>query len=77
MFNPFVNNLDELNAHQLDEKISDLSKKHYAAQRLGKYDLLTQIDVCLNMYKDERAKRYHAKMKAQLDGDLDQLINVD
>lgn len=77
MFNPFVQNLDQFNDNELDEKITDLNKKLYAAQRLGKYDLLTQVETCLIMYKEERSKRYIAKMKTQLDGDLDQLINVD
>lgn len=77
MFHPFVTNLQDLSDHDLDEKIIDLTKKSYASQRLGNYDLLTQVTTILIMYKEERTKRYYAKMKQQLDGDLDRLINVD
>lgn len=77
MFNPLVTNLDEFSDGVLDEKIGELTKKLYTAQRLGNIDLLTQVSICLTMYKEERSKRYAKKLKNQLDGDLDQLINVD
>jgi len=43
---------------------------------LSEADLLTQIQTILIMYKEERSRRA-ATRKTQLDGDLDQLINVD
>ena len=76
MFNPFVQNLNELSDRDLDEKISELTRKFYASQRLGNFDLLTQVSTILTMYKEERSKRYYEKLKQQMDGDLDQLINV-
>lgn len=77
MFNPLVTNLSEFSDGVLDEKIGELTKKLYAAQRLGNIDLLTQVSICLTMYKEERSNRNAKKLKNQLDGDLDQLINVD
>lgn len=76
MFNPLIDNLDSLKEQELEEKILDLSKRYHAAMRLGKADLLTQIQTILIMYKEERSRRYSIK-KTQLDDDLDQLINVD
>jgi hypothetical protein len=75
MFNPLVDNLSELKDQEIEEKILELSKKYFQAQRLGKIEMLTQIETFIIMYKDERQRRLHAK-KSDLDNDLDQLINV-
>lgn len=76
MFNPLVNDLSGLKDQELEEKILDLSKRYHTAMRLGKAELLTQIQTILIMYKEERSRRYGVK-KTQIDDDLDQLINVD
>lgn len=76
MFNPFVNNLNNLRDDEIEQKILELSKKYMSAQRLGKIDLLTQIQTLITMYREEQAKRRLTK-KNQLDDDLNQLINVD
>jgi hypothetical protein len=76
MFNPLIDKLDQFTDAELEQKILELSRKYFAAQRLGKIDLLTQIQIAIIMYKEERANRSRQK-KNELDGDLDQLINVD
>jgi hypothetical protein len=76
MFNPLVGELSHFKDNELDDKILDLSKKLQFAIRIGKVDLLTQLNTLLIMYKEERTKRSLTR-KTQLDGDLDQLINVD
>ena len=75
MFHPFEGNLSELKDSEIENKISDLSRKFYQAQRLGNPELLTQISTFITIYKDEMSKRYYKNIKS--DGDLDQLINVD
>ena len=75
MFNPLVDNLSELKDQEIEEKILELSKKYFQAQRLGKIEMLTQIETFIIMYKDERQRRLQAR-KSDLDNDLDQLINV-
>ena len=77
MFNPIVDNLTQFTDNELEERILDLSKKYSTAARLGKPELLTQISILVTMYKQEMSKRNSNKLKTQLDGDLDQLINVD
>jgi hypothetical protein len=77
MFNPLVDNLNHLKDNEVEEKLLELSKKYFAAQRLGKPEMLTQIANFVTMYKQEMSKRNASKLKTQLDGDLDQLINVD
>lgn len=75
MFHPFEGKLSDLKDSEIENKISELSKKFYQAQRLGNADLLTQISTFITIYKDEMSRRYYKNIKA--DGDLDQLINVD
>jgi hypothetical protein len=76
MFNPLVGDLSHLKDNELEDKILEISKKLQFSIRIGKVDLLTQLNILLIMYKDERTRRSLSR-KTQLDGDLDQLINVD
>lgn len=75
MFHPFQENLSDLKDSEIENKVSELSKKYYQAQRIGNADLLTQISTFITIYKDEMSRRYYKNIKE--DGDLDQLINVD
>ena len=77
MFHPFEQNLSELKDNELEEKVQELTKKYYQAYRLGKPELLTQISTFVTIYKDELSKRYRERTQTELNGDLDQLINVD
>lgn len=77
MFHPFEEDLSKLSDMELEDKIRDLNKKIVTALRLGKPELLTQIEIFVTIYKQEMSKRYREKTNQQLDGDLDQLINVD
>ena len=80
MFHPFEGDLSQLKDSEIEEKIVELNRKYYQAYRLGKPELLTQISTFVTIYKDEMARRYAEKMQSsrkQMDGDLDQLINVE
>lgn len=77
MFHPFEGDLSQLKDSEVEEKLYELNRKYFAAARLGKPELLTQIAIFVNIYKDEFNKRLLMKSRGQLDGDLDQLINVD
>jgi hypothetical protein len=78
MIHPFEPDLRDTNDQQLDEKISDLTKKYFTAYRLGNRELLTQLSTFITIYKDERQRRHFTKNKNNsLDSDLDSLINVD
>jgi hypothetical protein len=76
MIHPFEGDLSQLKDQELEEKVQELNKKYYMAQRLGKPELLTQLSIFVTIYKDEMSKRYRDRMRTELDGDLDQLINV-
>jgi hypothetical protein len=77
MTTPFEQNLSELKDSEIESKVQELTKKYFMAQRLGKYDLLTQLSTFITIYKDELSRRMRERTKQELDGDLDQLINVD
>lgn len=77
MFHPFEGNIKDLSDNEVESRLIDLNKKYFAAARLGKPELLTQISTFVTIYRDELSRRYTLKLKSQYDGDLDQLINVD
>ncbi len=77
MIHPFEGDLSELKDAEVEQRLFDLNKKYFTAARLGKPELLTQLATFVTIYREELNRRYALKSKGQLDGDLDQLINVD
>ena len=78
MFHPFQEDPKELSDTQLQERISELTRKYHSASRLGSKDLLTQIQTFVIIYRDEVTRRaMTSKIRTDDDKDLDQLINVD
>lgn len=76
MFHPLEEDLTQLTDSEVEQRVQELSRKYFTAQRLGKPELLTQIATFVTIYREEMSKRYREKTKNELDGDLDQLINV-
>lgn len=76
MFHPFEENLSDLKDQDLQDRITDLNRKYFTAARLGKKEMLTQIETFVTIYKDEVRKRALTQKLQQDDDDLDQLINV-
>jgi len=79
MFHPFQEDPKELTETELTQRISELSRKYTQAARLGKPELLTQIQTFVTIYRDEIRRRAMLPIKTNddQDKDLDQLINVD
>jgi len=79
MIHPFAPDLTVLKDAELELKLQELTKKYFQAQRLGNYDLLTQVNMFVTIYREELARRHRQTMtdsNNKLDKDLDQLINV-
>lgn len=75
---PLAADLSELKDSEVEAKLNELTKKYFQAARLGNQDLLTQLSIFVNMYREEMSNRYRKSLKnTNIDGDLDQLINVD
>jgi hypothetical protein len=77
MFYPLDHDLSSLKDQELEEKIQNLTKKYHTAYKLGNPQLLTQISNFLTIYRNELSNRLQERSKKDLDGDLNQLINVD
>jgi len=77
MFHPLQQDLTNLSDSEVENKLQELSRKYFAAQRMGNRDLLTQVSTFVNIYRNELSRRYMTKNRGELDRDLDQLINVD
>lgn len=75
MLHPLQDDLTQLKDTEIEEKITELTKKYYAAARLGKPELLTQISTFITIYKEEMSKRLRNKLNND-ENDLGQLINV-
>lgn len=76
MFHPLEGDLSKLSDSEVESCVMDLSRKYFAAQRLGKPELLTQLATFVTIYKEELSKRHRERTRQELNGDLDQLINV-
>jgi uncharacterized membrane protein len=68
--------LSGLKDAEVEAKLQELTRKYFTAQRLGKPELLTQLNSYITMYRQEISARAQ-KSRSNLDDDLNQLINVD
>jgi hypothetical protein len=79
MFNPLLPDLSDIKDPDLDNKISELTRKYFIAVRGGNGGLGQQILVTLEAFKSEQQRRHISSQKALLDKqnkDLDDLIKV-
>lgn len=80
MFHPLGEDLSSLKDAEVEQKLQELTRKYFQAQRLGNHQLLTQLSTFVNIYRQEMTTRYQKAANASqgsYDGDLDQLINVE
>ncbi|SVC82246.1 uncharacterized protein METZ01_LOCUS335100 [marine metagenome] len=74
MLHPFTQNVSELSDKEIDEKLSDLTKKFFQTRNP---DAKSQIQLLMNSYKLEISER---QIKARLLGNdnkgLDKLIDI-
>lgn len=73
---PLVHDLDQLKDSELENKISDLTRKYFATPN---FEVKNQISMILDSYRDELSRRqrvaYERLMKNH-NKDLDKLIKV-
>jgi hypothetical protein len=77
MFHPLEEDLSKLKDNEVEEKLQELTRKYFQAARMGKSEMLTQLNTFVIIYKEELSKRLLAKTQGTYDTDLNQLINVD
>lgn len=76
MFHPLQEDLSKFTDSEIEQKLQEITRKYFAAHRLGSRELLTQLSTFATIYREEMSRRYAAKNKGSLDQDLDKLINV-
>jgi hypothetical protein len=80
MFNPLVNNLSSLTDQQLEQKISEITRKYVMIRNSGNQSVVWQLAGVLDIYKQELLNRTYAKQKEaekQKNPDLDPFASLD
>lgn len=73
---PLIGDISQIKDAELDQKISDLTKKYFMTHNPG---VQAQISAVLQAYKEEQQRRQQVaweKMMNNRDKNLDKLINV-
>jgi hypothetical protein len=76
MFNPLIDNINDLNDMQVEEKVAELSKKYWQTRNP---EVQMQIGTALNQFKEElyiRKQKEANKPVDDGDNSLDKLIKV-
>ena len=80
MFNPLLGNPADLKDSELEARINELARKYMIAARTGMNQVLPQLALALEVYREELTKRGQESLKTtarKANGNLDDLINVD
>lgn len=73
---PFIKDLSDKSIDEILETISNLNKQLQFVYRMGKQDMVNQISMAINSYKDEYAKRQQAMWNAKNQAGLDKKIDI-
>jgi hypothetical protein len=80
MYNPLLGDPSHLKDSELEAKINELSRKYSIACRTGMNDVVDQLIIAIEMYRNEMVKRNQDALKKSIgkaNGDLDGLINIE
>ena len=73
MIHPHHEDLKELTTPQIEEKLTQLSKKYFMTRNP---EVQMQMSMILDGYRDELRTRYRKEMSENGNKDLDNLINI-
>jgi len=63
MEHPLINNIDDLSMEQLQERITELTRKVSIAHRMGNAQLRHQVQMALETYQNKYRERQQAMWK--------------
>jgi hypothetical protein len=63
MEHPLINNIDDLTLEQLQERITELTRKVGIAHRMGNAQLRHQVQMALETYQNKYRERQQAQWK--------------
>jgi CRISPR/Cas system-associated protein Cas7 (RAMP superfamily) len=72
MEHPLIPDLTDLTVEQLGEKINELSKKLSIAYGMGNMDLVNQLQMALESYRN----KYSEKLKGDKGTPFDEVIDI-
>lgn len=72
MEHPLIPNLDDLTIEQLGDKISELSKKLSIAYGMSNWQLVNQLQMALESYRN----KYSEKLKGDKGTPFDEIIDI-
>lgn len=76
MFHPLEEDLSKYPTEEIEKRLYELTNKYGIAAKMGNYQVLTQLQIFVNIYRNELSERHMKQMREQ-DDDLNKLINVD
>jgi ribosomal protein L32E len=77
MEHPLISNIDDLSAEQLQEKITELSRKVGIAHRMGNAQLRHQVQMALETYQNKYRERMEQSWKKADGTDTDFSDRID
>jgi len=77
MEHPLIPNLDDLSMEQLQEKITELSRKVSIAHRMGNAQLRHQVQMALESYQNKYRERQQTQWKKDADNGTDFSDRID
>lgn len=77
MEHPLINNIDDLSMEQLQERITELSRKVGMAHRMGNAQLRHQVQMALETYQNKLRERQQALWKKDDDNAADFSDRID
>ena len=66
MEHPLITNVDDLSTQQLQERVTDLTKKLGIAYRMGNAQLIGQIQMALDTFQTKLKERQQAEYDRQM-----------
>lgn len=73
---PFISDLSQKTIDELAETITKLNKQMQYMYRLGKTDMVSQIQMAISSYKSEYARRQQELWDKKNQGKLDKKIDI-
>jgi hypothetical protein len=76
MDHPFIGDLSKKTVDELLDTINRLSKQQQYMFRLGKHDVVGQINMAIDSYRGEYSRRQQQMWDKKSDTDLDKKIDI-
>lgn len=57
IYNPLLDNLTQLTDQQLDQALTDLTRKYVTAQSTGNYNMQSQLQMMIEIYRNTIVER--------------------